>query len=284
VASGDETAGGGRLGGRVARATVARAGAPLADDLVAVEEPLEIRIAGETVAVVMRTPGDDHRLALGFLFGEGLLREAADASAVFHCGRKGEEGYGNVIDVAPASGAAIDWAKLDASRAVSARSSACGVCGRATIDDLLAGIAPLRAGEPIPASELSAAVAALRRHQPAYDVTGGTHCAALYARGGTLIAAHEDVGRHNAVDKVIGALLLARAAGPAPEPALLAVSSRAGFEIVQKAARAGIAAVACVSAPTSLAIALAERAGIALAGFVRGGRMNVYAGAERIPF
>jgi FdhD protein len=249
---------------------------------VAIEEPLEIRLAGETVAVVLRSPGDDHRLALGYLFGEGIIRDAADATAVFHCGRLGEEGYGNVIEVAPASGASIDWARLDASRRGGVTSSACGVCGRSAVADLLAGIAPLGGSLTVRPEEISAAVEALRRHQPAWDATAGTHAAALWDEGGTLLAVHEDVGRHNAVDKVVGALLLARAAGAAPRPALLATSGRGGFEIVQKAARAGIPVVACVSAPTTLAIEVARAADVTLCGFVRDGRLNVYAAERRV--
>jgi FdhD protein len=262
---------------------VLRLGAPgVAEDLVAVEEPLEIRLGGETVAVIMRTPGDDHRLALGFLFGEGIIRRAEDASAVFHCGRTGDPGYGNVIDVAPASGAAIDWARLDTSRRGGITSSACGVCGRSAVEDLLAGIAPLPAGPTIPVGVVSAAVDRLRRGQPTFEATGGTHAAALTDLDGALVAEHEDVGRHNAVDKVVGALLLQRAAGRAPLPAVLSMSGRGGFEIVQKAARTGVPVVACVSAPTTLAVAVAEAAGVTLCAFVRDGRMNVYAHAGRL--
>jgi FdhD protein len=273
-----------RLRRRVARTAVLRRGetAPR-EDLVAVEEPLEIRLAGDPIAVLMRTPGEDHRLALGYLFGEGILSSAADATSVFHCGRPGEPGYGNVIDVVPASGAPVDFARLEASRRTATTSSACGVCGRSTVHDLLAGLVPLSAGPPVAAASIAGAVAALRAHQPTFAATGATHCAALWARGGALVAAHEDVGRHNAADKVVGALLLARAAAEdAPDPEILAVSGRAGLEIVQKAARARIPVVASVSAPTSLAVELAQRAGVTLAGFVRGAGMNLYAVAERI--
>ena len=249
---------------------------------MAVEEPLEIRLAGETVAVIMRTPGEDHLLALGYLFGEGILSGAADASAVFHCGRLDDEAYGNVIDVSPASGARIDWARLEASRRGGVTSSACGVCGRSAVDDLLAGITPLTEALAVPAASVAGAMARLQRHQPTFQATGGTHAAALWDAAGGLLAAHEDVGRHNAVDKVVGALLLARAAGSAGRPEVLAMSGRGGFEIVQKAARAGVPVVACVSAPTTLAVAVAEAAGVTLCGFVRGGRMNVYAHAARL--
>jgi FdhD protein len=271
------------LHGRVAAAPVLRRGRTDPErDLVAVEEPLEIRLAGDTVATVMRTPGDDHRLALGYLYAEGVLRSAADVTTISHCGRPGADGYGNVIDVVPASQAAIDWERFDASRRGGTTSSACGVCGRAAISDLLAGFPPMAAGAPVPAARVAAAVEALREHQPAFDVTGGAHCAALFARGGRLIAAHEDVGRHNAVDKVVGALLVHRTRSAPPEPEVLAVSGRAGFEIVQKAARAGIPVVASVSAPTSLAVELASASGVTLAGFVRGSGMNLYSSPERI--
>jgi FdhD protein len=258
-----------------------------AEDRVAVEEPLEIRVGGEPVAVLMRTPGEDHRLALGYLFGEGVISGTEDVTAVYPCGRPGEEGYGNVIEVAPSSSPGMDWDRIDGTRRAFAATSACGVCGRRTVEDLREGLRSPEPGFSVPAAALSRAVEELRRHQPAFEATGGTHVAALWSRDGALVAAHEDVGRHNAVDKVIGALLLARlharqAARPEPEPGLLAVSSRAGFEVVQKAARARVPVVACVSAPTSLAVELAASAGLTLAAFVRGGGMNVYAGAERI--
>jgi FdhD protein len=270
------------LHGRVMSTAVRRGDRPAERDVVAVEAPLEIRLAGETLAMVMRTPGDDHRLALGYLFAEGILQSATDVTTISHCGRPGEDGYGNVIDVVPASRAAIDWARLDGSRRASATTSACGVCGRSAIDDLLAGVDPLPRGATVARARVLDAVEALREHQPTFDATGGSHCAALWARGGRLVAAHEDVGRHNAVDKVVGALLLYRARSAPPEPEILAVSGRAGFEIVQKAARAGIPVVASVSAPTSLAVELAWSAGVTLAGFVRGAQMNVYSVPERL--
>jgi len=271
------------LAGRVATTAVLRRGRSGAErDLLAVEEPLEIRVAGEPVATVMRMPGDDHRLALGYLYAEGVLRAADDVTTVSHCGRPGTDGYGNSIDVVPASHAVIAWDRLEATRRTGTSTSACGVCGRVAIQDLLQGIAPAPLGAPVRAARVVAAVAALREHQPAFDVTGGVHCAALFARDGRLVAAHEDVGRHNAVDKVVGALLIHRTRPSPPEPLILAVSSRAGFEIVQKAARAGIPIVATVSAPTSLAVELACSAGVTLAGFVRGEGMNVYAVPERI--
>lgn len=275
-----------RVDGRAAATSLVRPGDGAASDLVALEEPLEIRIAGETVGVLMRTPGDDHRLALGFLFSEGIVESASEFSAVYHCGRPGDESYGSALELAPASGARIDWERIEGTKRGFASSSACGVCGRRAVEDLVTGLVAPDPIAPLPAAFVGEKVAALRDHQPVFSVTGGTHVAALWARDGTLIAAHEDVGRHNAVDKVVGALLLslaeAASGGLGPAPVLLTVSSRAGLEIVQKAARARIPVVATVSAPTSLAIELARAAGLTLAGFVRPGRMNVYAGAERL--
>jgi FdhD protein len=267
---------------RVARRGDARGRDPArTEDVVAVEEPLEIRVAGETVGVLMRTPGDDHRLALGFLFAEGVLTSADDVSAVYHCGRPDDEGYGNAIELAPSSARGLDWGRLDGAKRGFAATSACGVCGRRAVDDLVEGLVPPAPGFSLPASAVAARVEELRQLQPVFVATGGAHVAALWARDGSLVASHEDVGRHNAVDKVIGALLLAQA-DARPEPGILAVSSRAGLEVVQKAARARVPIVATVSAPTSLAVQLAGAAGVTLAAFVRGGGMNVYAGGERI--
>jgi FdhD protein len=270
---------------RIALRTVVRHGAS-ETDAVAVEEPLEIRVDGEPIATTMRTPGADADLALGFLFCEGIVACAADVSAIAPCGRPGEEGYGNVLDVRSAAGIRLDPERVLEGHRVAPVTSACGVCGRRSIEGLAARIRPLEVGRWVPQALLAAAVRAISRSQPAFARTGGLHAAVLVDDDGAVAAAAEDVGRHNAVDKVIGALVRAgeiglgarRAAGPA----VLAVSGRTGFEIVQKAAAAGIPAVASISAPTSLAIDLAVEAGIALAGFVRGDSMNVYAHPERL--
>jgi FdhD protein len=260
------------------------AGAPAPHpDVVAVEEPLEIRVDGETVAVTMRTPGADADLALGFLFAEGMIAAAADVGSVAHCGRPGEEGYGNVIDVHSAGGHRIDPERVLEGRRWSTTTSACGVCGRRSIEGLLDRCAPVAGGPAIAPDEILRAMARLGELQPVFARTGGLHAAAAFARGGALLAAAEDVGRHNAVDKVVGALL--RAAGgraPGGDAALLAVSGRTSFEIVQKAAAARVAVVSGVSAPSSLAVELARAAGIALCGFARGDRLNVYTHAERV--
>lgn len=249
-------------------------------DPVVVEEPLEIRVAGEPVAVTMRTPGHDRELALGFLFAEGIVTSLDDVGSLAHCGRPGDEGYGNAIDVAPGPGTSLDVERIGASRRGTLTNASCGVCGRRSIDDLLARCPRLHDETRVPAALVAHACSEMREGQANFAKTGGLHAAAIYGAGGERLALFEDVGRHNAVDKAVGALLLA---GKLPLPfAVLAVSGRASFEIVQKAAAARIALVASVSAPSSLAIDLAERAGITLVGFVRGETMNVYAGAGRV--
>jgi len=253
---------------------------------VAVEEPLEIRISGDPVAVTMRTPGDDGELALGFLYAEGIVDGAADVGAVSHCGRPGSDGYGNVIEVTPGAGTALVWDRVEATRRGSLTTSACGVCGRSSIDDLLALCTLLPPGPALRRAEVVQAVGAMVEAQSVFARTGGTHAAAAHAAGGERLFLREDVGRHNAVDKVVGALLRERLVGRGAEgprrPAMLVVSGRASFEIVQKAVRAGIPLVASVSAPTSLAVDLAGKAGLTLVGFVRAERINVYSHPERL--
>ncbi len=261
---------------------VAPGGTSSALDEVAVEEPLEIRVDGERVAVTMRTPGADADLALGFLFAEGIIGGAGDVGSVSHCGRPGDEGYGNVLDVRSAGGAPIDVERVLEGRRWAVTSSACGVCGRRSIEGLLERVGRIERATRIAERAVAACVERLRSAQPIFGRTGGLHAAAAFAEDGALLASAEDVGRHNAVDKVVGALLRAGAVARGAPPAVLAVSGRSSFEIVQKAAAARIAVVASVSAPSSLAVDLAERAGIALAGFVRGGRLNVYANAWRL--
>jgi FdhD protein len=235
----------------------------------------------------MRTPGDDGDLALGFLYAEGIVNAADDVGAVAHCGRPGEEGYGNVVEVTPAAGVALAIERLEATRRGTLTTAACGVCGRRSIDDLMASCVRLPPGPVLRAAAIAAAVAALRDAQGVFARTGGTHGAAAHDAAGVRLAAREDVGRHNAVDKVVGALLRERRVGEraakgAAAPALLVVSGRASFEMVQKAARAGIPLVASVSAPTTLAVDLAESANVTLAGFVRGASLNVYTHPERV--
>jgi FdhD protein len=268
----------------IATRTILRRGIQI-EDALAVEEPLEIRIDGDPVATTMRTPGADGDLALGFLFAEGIVGGARDVSSIVHCGRPGEEGFGNVLDVRSAAGTRLEPERILEGRRFVPVTSACGVCGRRAIDGLLARVSRVAAGRPVDGARVAAAVDALANVQPGFARTGALHAAALVDEGGAVLAAGEDVGRHNAVDKAIGALVRAAHVGAgadAPPPAVLAVSGRAGFEIVQKAAAAGVPIVASVSAPTSLAVELADAAGITLAGFVRGAAMNVYSHAWRL--
>ena len=254
--------------------------APAARDLVAPEEPLEIRVAGEPIALTMRTPGDDRELALGFLFAEGFITSIDDVSAVAHCGRADDPAYGNTLEITAAPGVYIDVDARSPARRGTLTTAACGVCGRRTLDDLLAARAPVPTGATITAKTLSACVRALRQHQRLFDETGGCHGAGLFTFEGAHVVTYEDVGRHNAVDKVVGSQLRARGLPLASH--VLVVSGRAGFEIIQKAHAAGIPVVASVSAPSSLAVDLAVRAHVTLAGFARGDNFTLYAGAERV--
>jgi len=257
---------------------VAANGRGVERDRLAMEEPLEIRIAGDPLAVTMRTPGYDRELALGFLFAEGIIASLDDIASIAHCGRPGDEGYGNTLEVTPAPGVRIDLETHGARRGTIV-TAACGVCGRRSIDALLQTRGPVPASPPVPVEATLAAVASMPSQQALFTRTGGCHGASLFTATGEHLATHEDVGRHNAVDKLVGAMLLRGRLPLAGK--LLVVSGRAGFEIVQKAHAAGVGAVASVSAPSSLAVSLAERAGIGLAGFVRGQGLTVYAHPER---
>ncbi len=250
-------------------------------DTLAVEEPLEIRLNAEPLAVTMRTPGHDSRLAVGFLFAEGVIKSIDDVGSVAHCGRPGEEGFGNVIDVIAAPGAQLAFERVQTTRRGTLTTSACGVCGRTTIDDLLASCRPLQSTLLIEAAGVAQSAKALEAVQKNFALTGGVHAAAALDAQGRVLAGFEDVGRHNAVDKVVGALVYQRQLD-STEAAMLVVSGRASFEIIQKAARARIPVVACVSAPSSLAVELADRIGITLAAFVRGNRFNLYTHPHRV--
>jgi FdhD protein len=255
---------------------VMRDGSAPADDTVVVEEPLEIRVSGDTLAITMRTPGADRELVLGFLWAEGIVSSLEDVSSVAYCGRTGDEGARNTIDVTPAPGARLRLPDDARARRGTLVTSACGVCGRRSIDDLLARCTPLAPGAPVSRELIAAATRALRDTQPVFARTGGCHGAALFTKNGAHVATFEDVGRHNAVDKLVGARLLAGAL-PATGHALV-VSGRSSFEIVQKAVAAGIDTVISVSAPSSLAVDLAKGAGVTLVGFARETRFVVYTG------
>lgn len=250
----------------------------LRSDRVVVEEPLEIRVHGDALATTMRTPGHDRELVLGFLRAEGIIASHEDVSRIAHCGRPGEEGYGNVIDVALQSAVKFDPDR--SAKRGTLMTSACGVCGRRTIDDLLAAFQPALPHPALAAGRISDAIASLRAHQPLFAQTGGCHAASLVRFDGTRVCTFEDVGRHNAVDKVVGARLVQRECSLGEH--MLLVSGRTSFEIVQKAMAARIPVVASVSAASSLAVELAARAGITLVGFVRHGALTVYTGQKRV--
>ena len=240
-------------------------------DLVAVEEPLEIRIAGRNVAVTMRTPGHDRELAAGFLRSEGILERPNQITGI-------DEPEPNVVDVHVLD-STLDLDRLERHFYMS---SSCGVCGKASIGAIEAANCPVPARDrPVVDIEVIRRLpGALRENQAVFDRTGGLHACALFDTGGTLLELREDVGRHNALDKLIGASLL-QGALPLNDRILL-LSGRVSFELVQKALMAGIAVIAAVGAPSSLAVETALRFGMTLAGFVRDGRFNVYSGEWRL--
>jgi FdhD protein len=261
-------------------------GGPLASatsrpDTLAVEEPLEIRVEGRSVSVTMRTPGDDFDLAIGFLLTEGMLAEAAQVRHAMHCLDEDETGSPtfNVVDVTLAPGTALDTSRAER---MSYTSSACGVCGKTSIEAIRAtsryAVAEDRACfDPAVVAGLPDA---LRSRQRVFDRTGGLHAAGLLTAAGEVLAVREDVGRHNAVDKVVG---WAAREGRLPLSGhILVVSGRASFELTQKAVMAGVPMLVAVSAPSSLAVELAADAGLTLVGFARPPRMTVYAGAHRL--
>lgn len=254
-------------------------------DRVVVEEPMEVRVrwqAGrevkeKSVAITMRTPGDDFELVAGFLYTERVVGRWEDIVDVAYCLDVDEEQERNIVTVTLAQGVALDVKRLE--RNFFANSS-CGVCGKATLEALdLDGVGAIAGGLRTAASVLRSLPGRMRERQGAFEATGGLHAAALFDADGNLESLREDVGRHNAVDKVIGERLIL---GRRLEDCVLLVSGRAGFEIVQKALVGGVPVVAAVGAPSSLAVDVAERFGMTLVGFLRDGRFNVYAHAERI--
>ena len=248
------------------------------DDVLVVEEPLEIRVAGESVAVTMRTPGDDRALALGFLYGEGIIREIGDVGRAEHCGRPGTPEYGNVIDVLPRPGEILDPERIRAGRRGTLTSSACGVCGREQIEDMMQRCERIDDNRAVRAAMIFFAQDQMRQSQHVFSQTGGVHAAAAFSDLGEMYCCFEDIGRHNAVDKVVGRMLETHSIVEGEGVQILAVSSRASFEIVQKAVVARIPVVVAVSAASSLAADLAQAMGITLIGFARDKRMVVYTG------
>jgi FdhD protein len=248
------------------------------DDRVAVEEPLEIRIAGDTFAVTMRTPGHDEELVLGLLLAEGIVRSVDEVGGIAHCGKPGE--LGNVIDVTAAPGVVIEWDPEGPVRRTTLTTSACGVCGRRSVDDLLARVRPLTDSARFSVQWIERLTQELGPRQVNFAASGGVHAAALWSADGQTTVVREDVGRHNAVDKVIGRCALD--GGLPARGRALVVSGRASFELVQKAVVAQVPLLVSVSAPSSLAVSAAQAARLTLVGFARGERFNVYAGEERI--
>jgi FdhD protein len=248
-------------------------------DVVATEEPLEIRVAGpgqetEAIAVTMRTPGHDFDLAVGFLLTEGLV-QPEQIAGVAYCSDALPEHRFNTVLVALRQPWASDRLRRDF-----VATSSCGVCGKAGIDQVELTCPPIGPTEPVPASMIPLLPDRLRAAQRVFDRTGGLHAAGTFDAAGELLCLREDVGRHNAVDKVIGHRVLS-----SPEsvpPAVLMVSGRVSFEIVQKAAMAGLAVIAAVSAPSSLAVEAAARLGLTVAGFVRGEAYTIYSHPERV--
>ena len=245
------------------------------DDVLAVEEPCEIRLADESIAVTMRTPGNDAELAAGFLYTEGIVG-ADDIAVITHCADDGALAPENVIEVRLAPGRG---ARRDVRRNFFA-SSSCGICGKASIEAIHVGAPPVPAGPTFAAAGLAEVMGRLRARQDVFAATGGLHAAAIVDGEGKFVVVREDVGRHNAVDKVIGYALLSERL-PLADCVLL-ISGRSSFEILQKALVARIPVVAGVSAASSLAVQFAAESNMTLVGFLRQAKMNVYAGAERI--
>ena len=250
-------------------------------DTLAVEEPLQIRVDGAPLTVTMRTPGDDFDLTLGFLVAEGLVTGADDVRTLMHCLDEDESGRPtfNVVDVTPRPG--LTFPDVSQRRSF-ASTSACGVCGTTSVDEVRQ-----RSPYDVAADQtrwapatLAALPAALESAQTGFARTGGLHAAGLFSASGELLVAREDVGRHNAVDKVVG--WAARQHLLPLTGCVLAVSSRASFELTQKALMAGIPCLAAISAPSTLAVQLARDSGLTLVGFLRPPRMTVYAGDERL--
>jgi FdhD protein len=253
-------------------------------DTLATEEPMEIRLLArqtkQTVAVTMRTPGADFELAAGFLYGEGIVESPDDILKISYCvdsDLDAEQRY-NIVNVELRGGREFDLRPLERHFYTT---SACGVCGKASLEQLeLRGCPVMPAGPEVSVKTIHSLPEKLREAQGLFDATGGLHAAALFDKEGGLIALREDVGRHNATDKLLGwALLEGRL--PLSEHAVL-VSGRSSFEIMQKCLTAGVPVVCAISAPSSLAVDVAREFGMTLVGFLRGGRFNVYAGAERI--
>jgi FdhD protein len=253
-------------------------------DMVVTEEPLQLMLDGDALSVVMRTPGHDVELCLGLMFAEGILRSAKDVRTIRISAEAGELEAGVAVESSLVESNQVDIHLATRARRKPERSmlssSACGVCGAVLIEDLRRDLALLPAGPSVDPALLPTLVDRLRSGQGVFDRTGGLHAAGLFTTAGELVYLREDVGRHNAVDKVVGRALLDERV-PA-SASVLVVSGRAGYEIVQKSITAGIPMLAAVGAPSSLAVALAREFNQTLVGFLRSGRFNVYSAPERL--
>jgi FdhD protein len=245
-------------------------------DDVAREEPLEIRVEGRAVAVVMRTPGHDEELVAGFLITEGVVQKRRDILEITQCPNTTEDARGNVVDVL-LGGAVVQWESL--TRHVFSASS-CGICGKSSIESVFQQFPPVTADWQIDARVLASLPDKLRAAQATFSKTGGLHASALFDLEGNLLVLREDVGRHNALDKVLG-WALQEDLLPL-DHCVLMVSGRVSFEIMQKALAGGIALIAAISAPSSLAVQFAEEGGQTLTGFLRGQSMNLYTHPQRV--
>jgi FdhD protein len=244
-------------------------------DVTASEEPLEIRVEGRSVAVVMRTPGHDEELVAGFLVSEGIIKNARDILEISQCPSTGNV-HGNVVDVLLGA-VVVNWDHL--TRHVFSASS-CGICGKTSIESVFMSFPPVTSDWLVSAELLTTLPAKLRAAQETFSQTGGLHASAIFDEQGEMLVLREDVGRHNALDKVLGHGLRA---GLLPYSRhILLVSGRVSFELMQKALAAGVPIVAAISAPSSLAVQFAESSGQTLVGFLRGQTMNVYTHPERV--
>ena len=253
-------------------------------DAVVTEEPLQLMLDGESLSVVMRTPGQDVELCVGLMFAEGILRSLDEIRLIRISAEAGEIEGGVRVDADLVESNQVDMHLTGPAHRKPERSmlssSACGVCGTVMIEDLRRDLASLTEGPKVDPSVLPGLVEILRQGQGVFERTGGLHAAGLFAADGTLVYLREDIGRHNAVDKVVGRALLD---GVVPlADSIMVVSGRAGYEVVQKSISAGIPVLAAVGAPSSLAVSLAREFNQTLVGFLRGERFNVYSGLERL--
>ncbi len=249
-------------------------------DLVAVEEPMEVRVNGASFAVIMRTPGADRELAAGFLLAEDVIRSGDELATIEYCEDADEDGRDNTLNVTVVGEAVERLRERLGDRRQVMMTASCGLCGRRTIESLRTRVPSVDAAWTVSRDLVRRLPDTLRQAQNVFETTGGLHAAGLFSLQGALVVIAEDVGRHNAVDKVVGRRLLEDAL-PLNQ-SMLVVSGRTSFELVQKALLAGVPLVAAVSAPSSLAIELAEQSGVTLCGFVRGDTFNVYAHQDRI--